>query len=115
MACSDLDDLLQESADSKDFVKSLTKVVKAKDHPEWDVLGVLESLQKSHKADEEDNKEDSKDSNASSEEPIYNMPVCELAKNMVLQSTSTKDPVSSYQRIDWAANKRVYKHKAYIK
>lgn len=34
---------------------------------------------------------------------------------MVLQSTSTKDPVSSYARIDWTANKRVYKHKAYIK
>ena len=43
------------------------------------------------------------------------MPIQELGKNMVLQSTSTKDPVSSYQRIDWTANKRVYKHKVYIK
>ena len=43
------------------------------------------------------------------------MQLQELGKTMVLQSTSTKDPVSSYARIDWTANKRVYKHKVYIK
>ena len=43
------------------------------------------------------------------------MPVMELGKGMVLHSTSTKDAVSSQQRIDWTANKRVYKHKVYIK
>ena len=41
MASSDLDDLLQESPDSQDFVKNLSTFVKAKEHPEWEVLGVM--------------------------------------------------------------------------
>jgi len=44
MACSDLDDLLQVSPGSQDLVKSLSTFVKAKQHPDWEVLGVLESL-----------------------------------------------------------------------
>ena len=44
MANSDLDDLLQENPDSQDFVKNLSTVVKSKEHPEWDVLGVLQTL-----------------------------------------------------------------------
>jgi len=35
------DDLLSEAPGSQDFVKNLQKVVKASEHPEWDVLAVL--------------------------------------------------------------------------
>ena len=51
------------------------------------------------------------DSSATFQQPT----LMELGKNMVLTSTSTNDPVSSFQRIDWTANKRVYKHKVYTK
>lgn len=44
LALSDLDDLLSEPPSSKDFVKSLQKTVRAREHPDWEVLELLQSL-----------------------------------------------------------------------
>ena len=94
----------------------MSTIVKAKEHPEWDVLGVLQTAKnKALESSDSDETNDEQKDGASGEEPLYSMPILELGKTMVLQSTSTKDPVSTYQRVDWTTNKRVYKHKVYIK
>jgi hypothetical protein len=89
MANSDLDDLLSDSSGSQDFAKNLLVLVKAKEHPDWEVLGILQSLKK--KIDipedpEEDAKEDEekKEGEVGSQEPFYTLPIVELGKNMVL-------------------------------
>ena len=43
---SDLDDLLKDSAGSKDFTKNLTTLVKSKEHTDWEVLGIMQDLRK---------------------------------------------------------------------
>ena len=54
LAESDLDDLLSDSTGSADFVKSLSKIVKAEEHPDWQVLQILKSLKPSKPADTAD-------------------------------------------------------------
>ena len=68
----------------------MSVLVKANEHPGWEVLGILQSLKKrieipddpeeAEKEDEEKKEEDS----LSLEEPFYNLPIVELGKNMVL-------------------------------
>ena len=79
LAASDLDDLLTETPTSKDFVKSLQKVVKANEHPDWEVLAVLQSLRSKLRdtaieSDSEDTKlgkDDLFKDGAAGEEPRY--------------------------------------------
>ena len=94
LAGSDLDELLSEPSGSADFVKSLSKMVKAEQHPDWEVLQILKSLRPSKKDDSETDEEEIKQQEADAQ-PVYSMPIAELGKTMVLHSTSTKDPVSS--------------------
>jgi hypothetical protein len=47
------------------------------------------------------------------EEFKFNVPLAEIANQMTLLKTSANDPVASYARTDWSANKRAYKHKMY--
>lgn len=55
-----------------------------------------------------------KDIEESKEEQFnFTVPLAEMANQMTLLKTSANDPVASYARTDWSANKRAYKHKMY--
>ena len=91
LAVSDLDELLSEMPSSKDFVKNLQKVVKADEHPDWEVPAVLKSLRsKARDASLDSDSEDTKvgkddlfkDGGTGEEQKV--IPVQELGKTMVL-------------------------------
>ena len=93
LAASDLDDLLTETSGSKDFVKSLSKVVKANEHPDWEVLALLQSLRSKTRdaaidteSGEETklSKEDLFKDGVAGDEPRFQIPIAELGKNMIL-------------------------------
>mmetsp|Transcript_9034 Transcript_9034/g.8491 ORF Transcript_9034/g.8491 Transcript_9034/m.8491 type:complete len:138 (-) Transcript_9034:3408-3821(-) len=41
--------------------------------------------------------------------------VQEFSKQLQMISNNGNDPISSYQKTDWAVNKRAYKHRVFIK
>jgi hypothetical protein len=47
------------------------------------------------------------------EEFKFNVPLAEIANQMTLLKTSANDPVASYARTDWSANKRANKSKIF--
>ena len=100
MEGSDLDMLLQGE-------------VNLDEHPVWAQLKFLQGKSEIIQSLEETKKNVEKE--VSDSEASYSVPLAELGKTMVLQSTSTGDPINSYQRTDWTVNKRMYKHKLYVK
>ena len=73
-----LDDLLQESPGTQDFVKSLSKMVKANEHPDWEVIQVLQSLRSQlsnaaacEEAEEAKKEDAAKEGNPIGEEPRF--------------------------------------------